>query len=201
MLCLETSGVKVAPASKILKKDEHAFILEGERIIEAARHEAALIRQQAEVQAEERRQEGFLKGQEEGKTKIAEHIVECMGQSAAYFSKVEGVMVDLVMRALRQVVGGMNQQDVVEGIVRRALESTRNESQITVRVSPSQAEWIKGRIQSIMQTFPKIQFLDVQPDQRLAENGCILETEIGVVDATLETQLKAIEKALIRAMK
>ena len=31
------------------------------------------------------------------------------------------------------------------------------------------------------------------PDARLPEDGCILETEIGVVDATLETQLKAIE--------
>lgn len=201
MLCLETSGVKVAPTSKILKKEEHAFILEGQRILDAARHEAELIRQQAELQAEAKRQEGFQKGQEEGKAKIAEHIVECMGQSAAYFSKVEGVMVDLVMRAVRQVMGDMNQREVIEGIVRRALESTRNENHVTVRVSPSQADWIKSRMNAIMQTFPKIQFLDVQPDQRLAENGCILETEIGVVDATLETQLKAIEKALIRAMK
>jgi len=201
MLCLENSGVKVVPTAKILKRDEHAFILEGQRILEAARHEAALIRQQAETDAAKKRDEGFLKGQEEGKAKIAEHIVECMGQSAVYFSKVEDVMVDLVMRAVRQVIGEMNQRDVVERLVRRALESTRNESQITIRVSPGQADWIKSRISAIMQTFPKIQFLDVQPDHRLMENGCILETEIGVVDATLETQLKAIEKALIRSMK
>lgn len=201
MLCLETSGLKTAPASKILKKDEHAFILEGQRIIEAARQEAALIREQAEIQAEEKRQEGFRKGEEEGKARIAEHIVECMSQSAAYFSKVEDVMVGLVMRALRQVIGEMDQREVVEGIVRRALESTRQENHITVRVSPGQADWIKGRISGILEKFPKIQFLEVQPDSRLTENGCILETEIGVVDATLETQLRAIEKALIRAMK
>lgn len=201
MLCLETSGVKVVPTSKILKKDEHAFILEGQRILEAARHEADLIRQQAEADAARLRDEGFQKGQEEGKARIAEHIVECMGQSAVYFSKVETFMVDLVMRALRQILGEMNQREVIEGIVRRALESTRNENQITVRVSPGQADWIKGRLSAIMQTFPKIHFLDVQPDSRLSENGCILETEIGVVDATLETQLKAIEKALIRSMK
>ncbi|TDU70699.1 type III secretion protein L [Prosthecobacter fusiformis] len=201
MLCLENSGVKAVPTAKILKRDEHAFILEGQRILEAARHEAALIRQKAETDAEKKLEAGYLKGQEEGKAKIAEHIIECMGQSAVYFSKVEDVMVDLVMRAVRQVIGEMNQRDVVERLVRRALESTRNESQITIRVSPGQADWIKNRISAIMQTFPKIQFLDVQPDPRLSENGCILETEIGVVDATLETQLKAIEKALIRSMK
>jgi type III secretion protein L len=201
MLCLEKSGVQVVPAAKVLKREEHSFLLQGQHIIEAARHEAALIRQQAEEEFEKKRQEGFQKGQEEGKAEITERIVECMGQSAAYFSKVEDAMVDLVMRAVRTVIGEMNQRDVIERIVRRALESTRNESHVTVRVSPSQADWLKSRISNMVQTFPKIQFLDVQSDSRLPENGCILETEIGVVDATLETQLKAIEKALIRAMK
>ncbi|GEP43730.1 HrpE/YscL family type III secretion apparatus protein [Brevifollis gellanilyticus] len=201
MLCLEKSGVAVAPDSKILKRDEHAFIIDGQRILDAARHEATLIRQQAIADAETKRQEGFQQGQEEGKAQIAEHIVECMGQSAAYFSKVEDVMVDLVMRAVRSVIGEMNQHDLIEKIVRRALESTRNENHVTVRVSPGQADWLKSRLSAIMQTFPKIQFLDVQADSRLPENGCVLETEIGVVDATLETQLKAIEKALIRSMK
>lgn len=201
MLCLEKSGVTVVPTARVLKKQEHAFLLEGQRIIEAAQHEAALIRKEAEAEFEKKRQEGFHKGQEEGKAEIAERIVECMGQSAAYFSKVEDVMVDLVMRAVRTVIGEMSQRDVVERVVRRALESTRNESHVTVRVAPNQADWLKLRINAIVQTFPKIQFLDVQSDSRLPENGCILETEIGVVDATLETQLKAIEKALIRAMK
>ena len=201
MLCLENSGVTVAPSAKILRRDEHAFIIEGQRIIDAARHEATLIRQKAEAEAEAKRQEGFQKGQEEGKAQIAEHILQCMSQSAAYFSKVEDVMVDLVMRAVRHVIGEFNQRDVVERVVRRALESTRNENHVTVRVSPSQADWLKSRIANMMQTFPKIQFLDVQADSRLPEDGCVLETEIGIVDGSLETQLKAIEKALIRSMK
>jgi len=201
MLCLENSGVTVAPSARVIKRDEHAFILEGQRILEAARHEAGLIRQKAETEAAQKRQEGFQQGLEEGKAEIAEHIVQCMGQSAAYFSKVENVMVDLVMRAVRHVIGEMNQRDVAERIVRRALESMRNESQVTVRVAPAQADWLKGRLNAIMQAFPKVQFLHIESDSRMPENGCILETEIGVVDASLETQLKAIEKALIRSMK
>lgn len=201
MLCLNKSGLEVAPGGRVLKRAEHSLIVEGQQIIETARQEAALILQQAEKDAATQRQEGFVKGQEEGKAQIAEHIVECMGQSAAYFSKVESVMVDLVMRAIRSVIGEMDQRDLVDRIVLRALESTRNENQVTVRVAPAQAEWLKGRIGAMMQAFPKIQFLDVHADVRLPEDGCVLETEIGVVDASLESQLKAIEKALIRSMK
>lgn len=201
MLCLEKSGVSVVPTARILKREEHAFLLEGQRIVEAARHEADLIRQEAQQEYERKRQEGFQKGQEEGKAEISERIVETLGQSAAYFSKVEDAMVDMVVRSIRNVLGEMNQREIVERVVHRALESTRNESHVTVRVSPSQAEWLKTRVNSILQSFPKVQFLNIQPDNRLPEDGCVLETEIGVVDATLETQLKAIEKALIRAMK
>lgn len=201
MLCLEKSGVTVVPSAKILKKDEHSFLLEGERILEAARHEATLIRQEAELELERKREEGFQKGQEEGKREIAERLVDCMSQSAAYFSRVEDVMVDLVTRAVRNVLGEFDQRDVVEKVVRRALESTRNESHVTVRVSPAQADYLKGRVSTILQSFPKVQFLEILPDSRLPEDGCVLETEIGVVDASLESQLKAIEKALIRAMK
>jgi flagellar biosynthesis/type III secretory pathway protein FliH len=33
-------------------------------------------------------------------------------------------------------------------------------------------------------------------DDRVARGGCIIETELGVVDARLSTQLDAIERAL-----
>lgn len=201
MLCLEKSSATIVPTARVLKRDEHAFIIEAQKIIEAARHEASLIKQQAVAEAEAARQEGFAKGQEEGKAVIADQILNTMSQSQAYFAKVEGIMVDLVMRAVRSVIGDLNQRDVAERIVRKALESTRNENHVTVRVSPTHADDLKARINQIVQAFPKIQFLDVQSDSRLPDHGCVLETEIGVVDASLETQLKAIEKALIRAMK
>ena len=38
-------------------------------------------------------------------------------------------------------------------------------------------------------------FLTVVSDSRLEKNACILESELGVVDASLETQLKAFENA------
>jgi len=40
-------------------------------------------------------------------------------------------------------------------------------------------------------------FLDVTADPRMKSGDCILECELGVVDASLETQLKAIEHALL----
>lgn len=201
MLRLKHSGVSLEPSSPLLKRDEYAAVIEAQAIIADAEEEARLIREEALAELERRRQEGRQQGLEQGKAEIAEQIVATMSQSAAYFSKVEDVLVDVVMRALRRVLGAFDHKDVVEQVVKQALESTRNEGQVTVRVPPNQADHLKRRVDTILGVFPKVQFLQVMPDARLPEDGCVLETEIGVVDASLETQLKAIEKALIRSLK
>ena len=148
-----------------------------------------------------RKAEGYDTGLEMGKAEIAERMVEYMGRSAAYFSKVEGVLIDVVMRAARRVIGEFDQKEVVERVVKRALEATRNEGHVTVRVAPALADDLKSRIGNILGEFPRVEFLEVVADSRVPEGGCILETELGFVDASLETQFKAIEKALVNSMK
>jgi len=212
MLCLNATGVAIEPSAKVVKAEDYAVIAGAKAIVDAAVSESIRLRKAGQVDAdqkraeaqaeyERRREEGFKEGQEEGKAEIAGQIMECMTQSAAYFSKVEGVMIDLVMRALRRVLGTFEQKEIVEQAVRHALETTRNEGHVTVRVAPAQAEWLQSRVQSMLESCPKVQFLEVLPDERLAEDGCVLETEIGVVDASIQTQLRAIEKALINSLK
>ncbi|HSJ01070.1 MAG: HrpE/YscL family type III secretion apparatus protein [Verrucomicrobium sp.] len=212
MLRLDTTGIALEPSTRVIKSEDYAVLAGAKAIVDAAITESVRLRTQAQKDAEQKRQEaqdeyerrheeGFKEGQEEGKAEIAGQIMECMTQSAAYFSKVEGVMVDLVIRALRRVLGKFDQREIVEQAVRHALETTRNEGHVTVRVAPAQAEWLQSRVNTMLESCPKVQFLEVLPDERLAEDGCVLETEIGVVDASIQTQLRAIEKALINSLK
>ncbi len=39
-------------------------------------------------------------------------------------------------------------------------------------------------------------YLEVVGDARLDQGGCILETEIGIIDASLDSQLAALQAAL-----
>src|SRR5215213_5776378 len=105
MLRLNHSAITLAPESPLLKRAEYAAVVEAQDIIAVAHEEARLIREEAKAEFEKQRKDGHRQGLEEGKAEISEHIVTCMSQSAAYFSKVEDVMVDVVMRALRLVLG------------------------------------------------------------------------------------------------
>ena len=201
MFRLAKSEIEFFEDRAVVPAREYAAVVEAEGLVEAARAEADIIRREAAEEYAKRKEEGYHAGLEQGKGEIAERMVEYMARSAAYFSKVEELLIDVVMRAARRVIGEFDQKELVERVVKRALEATRNEGHVTVRVAPALADHLKSRIGDLLGEFPRVGFLEVVPDGRVPEGGCILETELGFVDASLETQFKAIEKALVNSMK
>ena len=68
---------------------------------------------------------------------------------------------------------------------------------VTIRVAPADEKAVRAELASMLASVPGgTSFLDVVPDARLERGACLLESELGVVDASLETQLKALENAL-----
>ncbi len=201
MLCLKNTGVDLLVQGPVLKAADFAAILESRDLVAKAEAEAAHVRAEASAHFLAEKERGYQEGLEQGKAEMAQQVVATLGQSTIYFSKVEKTLVDVVMQALRRIVGEFEERERVERIVRQALELLSNSSQVRLKVSPSQEEWLKTRVAALRGSFPRIQLLEVKSDTRLPPDGCILETEFGVIDATVETQLRAIEKALVQALR
>lgn len=201
MLRLRQTGVELVPQGPVLRAADFAAVVDAEAVMARARDEAAKIVEEARAEYARQKEQGYRDGVEQGKAEMAEKVVATMGQSALYFSKVEQALVDVVMKATARVIGEVGERERVERIVRKALELMRTQSQVRVKVPPAQSEWLQSRVEALLQSFPRIQFLEVQADARLPGDGCVLETELGVIDATVQTQLRAIERALIQAIK
>jgi type III secretion protein L len=60
---------------------------------------------------------------------------------------------------------------------------------------------VKERVAALRPDYPTVESFDVVEDPRLAGTACILETEAGVADASVDTQLAAIEKSLARHIR
>jgi type III secretion protein L len=201
MLCLKNTGLDLFVQGPVLKAADFAAILASRDLIAKAEAEAARIRAEATAHFLAEKERGYQEGREQGKAEMAQQVIATLGQSTVYFSKVEKTLIDVVMQALRRIIGEFEERERVERIVHEALELLRNNSQVRLKVSPTQEEWMKTRVEALLSSFPRIQFLDVGTDTRLPPDGCILETEFGVIDATVETQLRAIEKALVQALR
>lgn len=192
--------LELQPATKIIRSAEFQTLLDAEAIIAAAEAEAERIRAAAREEYESEKQRGYADGLVEGRMEMAEKMIDSVGRAVDYFSGLEHRVVDLVLKALRKILGELDARDRVVNVVRTALAVAKNQSHVTLRVTPADAEIARERLAEITKPYPEIHFLEVVPDSRLAPAACILETELGVIDASLELQLAAIEKSLARSL-
>jgi type III secretion protein L len=200
MLGLKHTQAEVVAQGAVIKAGEFAALLSAQDLLARAREEAAAIRAEAQAEYAREKERGYRDGLEQGKAEMAERVVATLSQSNLYFAKLESAIIDVVVKSTRRVIGELSDRERVERIVVKALELLRTQNNVRIKVAPAQAEALKARVESLLAAFPRIQVLDVQADPRLPEDGCVLETELGVIDATVETQLRAIQKALSKAL-
>ena len=197
MLLIGKPDFTLTSDRRLVKASEVATVKSAAEIVAEA--EAARIREEAKTAFEEEKKRGFEKGLQDGKLEIAMQKLEQVDQSVAFMESVEGKMADIVMKALKSCVVEIGDREMVVNIVRKTMNAViRTQRHVTLKVAPEMVAAVKERVSALRVDYPTVETFDVVEDPRLKGPACILETEAGVADASVETQLAAIERSLKR---
>lgn len=188
------------PAVRVLRAAEYATLVQAQALLDNAHAQAEAILAGANEAFEAERRRGYEDGKQEALLDQAEKMIETVSRTVDYFASVENEMVDLVMAAVRKVVDGFDDHEKVMVVVRNALAVVRNQKQMTMRLHPTEIDVVRERINDILAAYPGVGYLDLMPDARLARGACILESEIGMVEASLEGQIEALRGAFQRTL-
>ena len=195
MFRLNDDSIQPAAGTKIIKSAELGQLFEASALLEATRKKAAEMERAALEAYEEKRLEGYRDGLEEGKLEHAEKMMETILSSVEFIEGIEKTLVKVVNQSLRKIIGEMDDSERIVAIVRNALNVVRGQQKVTVRVSPADEEAVLKAMAAMTSGSSGSSFLTVISDVRLEKDSCILESELGVVDASLSTQLRALENA------
>ena len=199
MLLIEKQNFSLASDSRLVKAADVATVVSAAETIAAAEADAARIREEAKAAFEEEKKRGYEKGLQDGKMEIAMQKLDLVDQSVEFMGSVEGKMADIVMKALRSCVMEIGDREMVVNIVRKTMAAViRTQRHVTLKVAPEMVGFVKERVAALRTDYPTVENFDVVEDSRLKGPACVLETEAGVADASVETQLAAIEKSLAR---
>lgn len=184
------AGAKVIPAAQVqVARDAQDIVAratqEADRILADSRHAYELERQR-----------GHQEGLEMARGEQARQMIEHVARSVEFLGKVEGRMVDLVMQAVRKVFDRFSDEDLVLISVRSVLSAARAEKHMILRVNPGQVEVVRSRLDPLLAGFPAVDFVEVAADARLKSDACVLESDLGLVEASMQTQLEALRAAL-----
>ena len=197
MLLIKKGDFVLQSDRRVVKAADVATIRSAAEIVAAAEAQASQIREDAKAAYEEERKKGYDKGISDGKTEIAMQKLDLVDSSVAFMENVEEKMSDIVMKALKSCVTEIGDREMVIQIVRKTMAAViRTQRQVTLKVAPELVETVRARVSELTATFPTIETFDVVEDPRLKGSACVLETEAGVADASVESQLAAIERSL-----
>ena len=197
MLLINKGDFVLQSDRRVVKAADVATVRSAAEIVAAAETQAAQIREDAKAAYEEERKKGYDKGIADGKTEIAMQKLDLVDSSVAFMEDVEEKMSEIVMKALKSCVAEIGDREMVIQIVRKTMAAViRTQRQVTLKVSPELVETVRARVSELTATFPTIETFDVVEDPRLKGAACLLETEAGVADASVESQIAAIERSL-----
>lgn len=73
---------------------------------------------------------------------------------------------------------------------------SKNEPKINIRVRPQSVQFIKDTLPNITYQYGLESKINIISDPSVEEGGCILQTNNGIVDASIDTQIEIIKKAM-----
>ncbi len=191
---------RIDPGARIVRAGELEALGDAQALVEAARRRADDIVAGAQAAFEAERERGHAEGRAQAQAEAAERMLEAVGRTITYFAGVEASIIDLVMQSMRKLIAGYDSRDQVEMVVRGALSVVRNQKQVTLRLHPDDVGAAQARLNDWLADFPRMGCVDVVDDARLERGACIVESDIGLVEASMESQLAAMRKAFDRVL-
>ena len=164
---------------------------------EKIRSDAGMILKQVEEEFEKNKKEGFSQGRDEGFSSVTEQVMAFEKMKEDFYEKAEENIIRLVTQVAEKVIGKIVQEngEAIKAIVKQAIESSLGD-RILIRVSPEDYKTVSAAESEFRDILDRTKRLTFKEDESIAQGGCVVETEVGTIDARLETQLKAIKKAL-----
>ena len=160
----------------------------------------------AQEESENIKKSAFEEGYRLGLAKASSDMEEFRNQLEGFMSARKDVFEYIAPDILEISV------DIAKKIIKKELESdpqvilntivevlrtiSKSEPKITIRVRPQSVQFIKDTIPNITYQYGIDSKINIVADPSIEDGGCVFQTNNGIVDASIDTQIEIIKKAL-----
>jgi flagellar assembly protein FliH len=182
--------------------------------IEKDRHQLLVEKQNWELERahliEEAKTEGIHIGIEEGRTSGYEEYIEVIQKAKTivdsskedymkYLQSAEKMILELGIKVAEKIINKTmeDKEENFLSLVKKVLKEMRDQKEIQIHVHPTHYQFVLSEKEELLHLFPIQPNIFIFPDENVEENGCIIETANGRIDASVDSQLTLIKDKLI----
>ena len=186
---------------------------DSEREIERGKFEAEKMIKEAELKVSEIEHEAYKKGydagREEGYKEGQAEVLRLIDRLGTVVSTAvdirdeiirssEKLMVEMILMISRKVIKDeiVERREVVINNIKEAIKRVKDRDRIDIRVNFADLDMTTAHKDELIKMMESLKKVNIYEDSRVERGGCIIETDVGAIDARVSTQLDAIEEAI-----
>lgn len=190
-------SIHLAPKKKIIPQKEFSILQEGTEILERIRKEAEAYRMKVAKECEQLKENAFKAGYEEGFQQWSAHLIEFEKQIEKLQKETHQLIIPVALTAAKKIVGRemeLSEETIVD-IVASNLKAVAQHKKITIYVNKKDLAILDQNKPRLRELFEHLESLSIRPRDDIQPGGCVIETEVGIINAQMEHRWNVLEKA------
>lgn len=194
---IEGGEVHLASDKKVLPAETFTKLVTAEELLDKVQKDAELYRLKIAEECEVLKELAEAAGFDAGLQKFADQIALLEQEIVNIREETENALVPLAITAVKKIIGKELELKgaTITDIVATALKNVSHHRKITIYVNQRDLEYVETEKPRLKALFEHLESLSVSTREDIDPGGCIIETELGIINAKLENQLHALEAA------
>ena len=187
---LDEKHIALPNGNKILKAKDYTELVEAQRLIEKLKADEVIYKDKAIKRGEK-------KGIKEGLKKFNDALAFLEEERMKIRSEMETALVPLALAAVKKIIGKEidAKNASVADIIATSLKGISHHKKVKIYVNKTDLENVEEQKPRLKELFENLQSFSIATRDDVPQDGCIIETEAGILHVSLDQQLVALEKA------
>lgn len=189
--------IHLSPGVKVVKADTFSEVLDSKGVLDKVQEDAVEYKKGVAAEIEKLKEQAELQGFQKGLEKWSEQVAFLEQEIGNVHDEIQKIIVPLSLSGAKKIFGKELElaPEAVVDIVANNLKSVSDHRKITIYANKKDKNYLDNGKSRLEKIFGRLESLSIQEREDIGRGGCIIETEKGIINAQIENQWRALEKA------
>ena len=198
-----SGDIHTTPENKVIPSEEFSELLKAIDVLKKAKQDVKIYLEKNKDDCAQLLKQSEEAGFNQGLTEFNKQIIHYEEKVKQMEHDLQKMVLPLALKAAKKIVGRELEAnpDTIVDIVRQTLKPVTQNHYIRIFVSKQDKEILEQKKKDLKTILEHVKTFTIEEREGVTPGGCIIETEAGIINASLENQWRALEAAFEAFMK
>ena len=193
----------IAPKTKVVSAAAFSILMESADVLEHIKKDADKYRKEVIAECENIKEKAYKEGYEEGFKSWAEHLVNLEKEAEKIHNEIQTMIIPVALKAAKKIVSKELElsPETIVSIVASNLKIVSQHKKVVIYINKNELEIIEKNKPRLRELFEALEVFSIRERSDVLPGGCVIETEIGIINGKIEHRWHLVEKLFENLIK